>query len=73
MQLCAATLMNADILMLDEPTGHLDIKNIAWLKEWLNKFKNKGGSIICTSHDSTFLNAMCSHIIDFQNRKLKNV
>ena len=28
MQLCAATLMNADILMLDEPTGHLDTKNI---------------------------------------------
>ena len=26
MQLCAATLMNADILMLDEPTGHLDVK-----------------------------------------------
>ena len=26
MQLCAATLMNADILMLDEPTGHLDTK-----------------------------------------------
>ena len=70
MQLCAATLMDADILMLDEPTGHLDVDNIKWIKEWLTKFKNKGGSIICTSHDSAFLNDMCSHIIDFQNRKL---
>ena len=35
MQLCAATLMNADILMLDEPTGHLDVTNIAWIKKWL--------------------------------------
>ena len=35
MQLCAATLMNADILMLDEPTGHLDVTNIAWIKNWL--------------------------------------
>ena len=70
MQLCAATLMNADILMLDEPTGHLDVKNIAWIKGWLNNFRKGGGSIICTSHDSSFLNEMCSHIIDFQNRKL---
>ncbi len=71
MQLCAATLMNADILMLDEPTGHLDVTNIAWIKNWLKEFKNKGGSIITTSHDSSFLNEMCTHIIDFQNRKLK--
>ena len=70
MQLCAATLMNADILMLDEPTGHLDVTNIAWIKGWLNNFRQGGGSIICISHDSTFLNEMCSHIIDFQNRKL---
>ena len=71
MQLCAATLMNADILMLDEPTGHLDVTNIAWIKNWLKDFMNKGGSIITTSHDSSFLNEMCTHIIDFQNRKLK--
>ena len=71
MQLCAATLMNADILMLDEPTGHLDVTNIAWIKNWLKNFRDNGGSIITTSHDTGFLNEMCSHIIDFQNRKLK--
>ena len=71
MQLCAATLMNADILMLDEPTGHLDVNNIAWIKQWLNGFLKQGGSIITTSHDSSFLNEMCTHLIDFQNRKLK--
>ena len=71
MQLCAATLMNADILMLDEPTGHLDVTNIAWIKNWLKNFMTGGGSIITTSHDSSFLNEMCTHIIDFQNRKLK--
>ena len=41
MQLCAATLMNADILMLDEPTGHLDVTNIAWIKNWLKEFIDK--------------------------------
>merc|ERR1711871_1804638 len=68
MQLCAAQLMNADVLMLDEPTGHLDVDNIKWLEDWLESFP---GSIICTSHFSPFLDKMCSHIIDFQDRKLK--
>ena len=71
MQLCAATLMNADILMLDEPTGHLDVTNIAWIKDWLKGFMDGGGSIIATSHDSSFLNEMCTHLIDFQSRKLR--
>lgn len=70
MQLCAATLLEADILMLDEPTGHLDVANIEWLKMWLRGFLAGGGSIITTSHDSIFLDAMCTHIIDFQKRKL---
>jgi elongation factor 3 len=70
MQLCAATLLDADILMLDEPTGHLDVANIGWLKDWLRSFLAKGGSIIATSHDSEFLGEMCTHIIDFQKKKL---
>merc|ERR1712166_1676013 len=68
MQLCAAKLVNADVLMLDEPTGHLDVNNIKWLEDWLEAFP---GSIICTSHFSPFLDKMCTHIIDFQDRKLK--
>merc|ERR1712178_173739 len=68
MQLCAALLMNADVLMLDEPTGHLDVDNIKWLEDWLLSFQ---GSIICTSHFSPFLDKMCTHIIDFEDRKLK--
>merc|ERR1712127_203387 len=68
MQLCAAKLMNADVLMLDEPTGHLDVDNIKWLEDWLESFP---GSIICTSHFTPFLDKMCTHIIDFQDRKLK--
>ena len=68
MQLCAAQLMNCDVLMLDEPTGHLDVDNIKWLEDWLESFT---GSIICTSHFTPFLDKMCTHIIDFQDRKLK--
>merc|ERR1712032_316079 len=68
MQLCAAQLMNADVLMLDEPTGHLDVDNIRWLEDWLESFT---GSIICTSHFTPFLDKMCTHIVDFQDRKLR--
>merc|ERR1711957_909134 len=68
MQLCAAQLVNADVLMLDEPTGLLDVDNVKWLEDWLESFP---GSIICTSHFTSFLDKMCTHIIDFQDRKLK--
>jgi elongation factor 3 len=70
MQLVAAKLINTDLLMLDEPTGHLDVTNIAWLKGWLKSFLAGGGSIITTSHDSEFLQEMCTHVIDFQKKKL---
>lgn len=68
MQLACAQLINADILMIDDPTGHLDVKNIAWVKQWLGGFP---GSIISTSANTQFMNEMCTHIIDFQDRKLR--
>ena len=33
MQLCAALLMNCDVFMRDEPTGHLDVYHIRWLED----------------------------------------
>merc|ERR1712086_210217 len=68
MQLACAQLINADILMIDDPTGHLDVKNIEWVKKWLGGFP---GSIITTSANTIFLNKMCTHIVDFNDRKLR--
>merc|ERR1712151_1089554 len=68
MQLACAQLINADILMIDDPTGHLDAKNIAWVKDWLGNFP---GSIIATSANTTFMDEMCTHIVDFHDRKLR--
>jgi elongation factor 3 len=68
MQLACAQLINADILMIDDPTGHLDVKNQQWVKQWLGNFK---GSIIATSANTQFLNEMCTHIVDFNDRKLR--
>jgi len=68
MQLACAQLINADILMIDDPTGHLDVKNVAWVKQWLGAFP---GSIISTSANTNFMNEMCTHIVDFNDRKLR--
>merc|ERR1711937_864549 len=68
MQLACAQLINADILMVDNPTAHLDVKNIEWVKNWLGNFK---GSIIATSANSEFLDEMATHIVDFHDRKLR--
>jgi len=68
MQLACAQLINADILMIDDPTGHLDVKNIEWVKNWLLNFP---GSIIATSANTSFMNQMCTHIVDFDDRKLR--
>ncbi|QEK39451.1 ABC-F family ATP-binding cassette domain-containing protein [Candidatus Sneabacter namystus] len=50
--LAAVLSTEADILLLDEPTNHLDISSIEWLEEFLSNYK---GSVICISHDKTFL------------------
>jgi len=68
MQLACAQLINADILMIDDPTGHLDVNNIEWVKQWLSNFD---GSIIATSANTSFMNQMCTHIVDFNDLKLR--
>merc|ERR1719272_1983166 len=68
MQLACAQQINADILMIDDPTGHLDVKNIKWVKNWLGNFP---GSIIATSANTVFLDEMATHIVDFHERKLR--
>merc|ERR1712110_56152 len=42
--------------------------NVAWVKQWLGAFP---GSIISTSANTNFMNEMCTHIVDFPDRKLR--
>ncbi|KAF9178730.1 translational elongation factor EF-1 alpha [Haplosporangium sp. Z 11] len=69
LELARAMLMNADILLLDEPTNHLDVSNVAWLENYLTSLTNVTSMIV--SHDSSFLDTVCTGIIHFENRKLK--
>eukprot|EP01025_Chloroclados_australasicus_P028802 TRINITY_DN2853_c0_g1_i1.p1 TRINITY_DN2853_c0_g1~~TRINITY_DN2853_c0_g1_i1.p1 ORF type:complete len:1105 (+),score=183.25 TRINITY_DN2853_c0_g1_i1:273-3317(+) len=68
--LARAILLKADIMLLDEPTNHLDVTNVAWLADYLNSLKEVTSIIV--SHDSGFLDKVCTHIIHYETRKLKN-
>lgn len=66
--LLAQLLFSApDILLLDEPTNHLDIFSIRWLEQYLQTFP---GTLVLSSHDRQFLNAVCDHIIDIDYAKI---
>jgi len=58
--------------MMDEPTGHLDKFNIAWLIEYVNSLKSreKPVTVIAVSHDTEYLEKTTTHILEFENRKL---
>ncbi len=58
---------NPDVLLLDEPTNNLDIKTIAWLEEFLYRFRN---TVIVVSHDRHFMNQVCTHIADIDFSKI---
>ncbi|KAJ3217495.1 translational elongation factor EF-1 alpha [Dinochytrium kinnereticum] len=69
LELARAMILNADIMLLDEPTNHLDVHNVAWLEAYLTSLKTVTCMIV--SHDSGFLDRVCTHIIHYENRKLK--
>merc|ERR1712151_67500 len=73
MGLVRAMLMEADILMMDEPTGHLDKFNTAWLIDYVKSLRtgSRPVTVIATSHDTGYLEATTTHILEFQNRKIK--
>lgn len=66
--LCRAVFEAPDILLLDEPTNHLDVKNVKWLEEYL---QNSPCTSIIVSHDSSFLDNVCQHIVHYERFKLK--
>ncbi|RUP48432.1 armadillo-type protein [Jimgerdemannia flammicorona] len=67
--LARAILKNADILLLDEPTNHLDVVNVAWLENYLTGLKDVTSMIV--SHDSGFLDNVCTDIIHYESFKLR--
>ena len=58
-----------NLLILDEPTNHIDINTKEVLEEALNDYK---GTIIVISHDRYFINKIATRIVYIENQKLIN-
>lgn len=54
-------LTNANVLVLDDPTNHLDLESITALNEGLTRFP---GTMIFTSHDQQFVESLATRIIE---------
>ncbi|KAL7268553.1 [NU+] prion formation protein 1 [Rhizina undulata] len=66
--LAEAMLKRAEVLLLDEPTNHLDVANVKWLQDYLKEHTDITSLIV--SHDSGFLDEVCTDIIYYENKKL---
>ena len=60
-------LLNPDLLLLDEPSNHLDLPSLEWLEAHLLNFK---GSVVIVSHDRFFIERLCQEIAELENAKL---
>lgn len=65
--LASALINPADLLILDEPTNHIDSDTVEWLEEYLNRRK---GALIMVTHDRYFLDRVANKIIEIHNGNL---
>ncbi|WP_295164341.1 ATP-binding cassette domain-containing protein [uncultured Buchnera sp.] len=65
--LSSVLLGKPDVLLLDEPTNHLDINTITWLEGFLKKFS---GTVLFISHDRSFIQNVCTRIVDLDRGRL---
>jgi len=57
-------IQNPDILLLDEPSNHLDLISMEWLEEYLKGYK---GTVVIVSHDRYFLDNVVSNIVEIED------
>jgi ATPase subunit of ABC transporter with duplicated ATPase domains len=60
-------LMRPDLMLLDEPSNHLDLESIIWLEEFLQLYE---GAILMTSHDREFMNRVVKKIVEIDGGEL---
>jgi ATP-binding cassette, subfamily F, member 3 len=60
-ELAKILLQKPDLILLDEPTNHMDIESIQWLEEFLI---NNAKAVIVISHDKTFVDNLTNRTIE---------
>jgi ATPase subunit of ABC transporter with duplicated ATPase domains len=60
-------LMRPDVMLLDEPSNHLDIESLIWLEAFLKGYE---GALLMTSHDREFMNRIVSKVIEIDGGSL---
>lgn len=60
-------LMRPDVMLLDEPSNHLDLESLIWLEEFL---KGYDGALLMTSHDREFMNRIVTKMVEIDGGTL---
>jgi len=54
-------LMRPDVMLLDEPSNHLDLESLIWLEQFLQAYD---GALMMTSHDREFINRIITKVVE---------
>ncbi len=60
-------LMRPDVMLLDEPSNHLDLESLIWLEQFLKGYE---GALMMTSHDREFMDRIVSKIVEIDGGSL---
>ncbi|MBR0683567.1 ABC-F family ATP-binding cassette domain-containing protein [Roseomonas eburnea] len=60
-------LMRPDVMLLDEPSNHLDLESLIWLEQFLAGYE---GALLMTSHDREFMNRIIGKVIEIDGGTL---
>ncbi|KAF8523125.1 P-loop containing nucleoside triphosphate hydrolase protein [Hysterangium stoloniferum] len=65
--LARALFVKPNLLLLDEPSNHIDLNALAWLEDYLQTWP---GTILVVSHDRAFLDAVATDIVHQHSNRL---
>jgi ATPase subunit of ABC transporter with duplicated ATPase domains len=60
-------LMRPDVMLLDEPSNHLDLESLIWLEQFLAAYD---GALLMTTHDREFMNRVVGRVIEIDGGTL---